>query len=197
MKTGRGKEFSDTAMGYIYDVAAKRRLNPMFLEGEGWEEYQRRTSISSRAMEFGKDCEMLARDEYQDRNKVVVTECGFMLHPTVDWLGDSPDGLIMRGNAIEGAIEIKCPDSKTYIKYEHELKSGKSLKEINPDYYWQCLCHMEVNATQWVDFVVYDIMLNRGYFQTRIELNEEVSKDTDLMIERVIKANAIINEINK
>lgn len=201
MKSARSKDkdFSDTAMDYIYDVASKRRVLPLFLDNEGgWEEYKNRITFSSKAAQFGKDSEDIARGEYERRNKVKVNECGFIVHSTIDYLGDSPDGIICDDKDTPvGGLEIKCPDPKAFVKYAYELSSGKSLKEVNPYYYWQCLCHMEVNDLQWVDFVAYDLMQRNGYYQTRIDLTMEVSQDIEQMIEKVVKANEIIEQINK
>jgi len=200
MKSGRAKDqvFSDTAMGYIFEVAGKRRILPAFLDDEeGWMEYTSRTQLSGRAIQWGKDFEPYARQEYEQRNDCEVNECGFVIDAEIEYFGDSPDGIISndKGQPI-GALEIKCPDSKTYVKYEYELITlGKSLKDVNPEYYWQCLCHISVNNLLWADFVAYDPMLKYGYLQVRIFLNE-VEDDIRLMRERVLLANEQVNNIN-
>lgn len=196
MKKGRNCIFSDTAMGYIYEVAAKRRLLDAFRDGEGWQDYCDRVTLKGRALQWGKDFEPYAREEYISRNKEFeVAECGFILHREIEWLGDSPDGIICKESHPIGALEIKCPDSKTWMRYYDELSiKRKSLKEVNADYYYQCLCHIAVNDVQFCDFVAYDPMLRDGYLQHRIE-RRNATEDIATMLANVQLANDIIKNL--
>ncbi len=99
--------------------------------------------FQSQAMLDGIAREPLAREWYVNAKimevrqvGLVVTDCGRF--------GASPDGLV----GIDGALEIKCPQAKTHVKY---LLDGRL-----PDEH-KCQVHMElfVTSAAWIDFVSY------------------------------------------
>lgn len=57
------------------------------------------------AMEHGIKYEDVIKAIYEDTHQVTVHEFGLVPHPTLDWLGASPDGI--RSDGI--MVEIKCP----------------------------------------------------------------------------------------
>lgn len=99
----------------------------------------------SKWMERGTELEPLARAAYELRKEVDVRQVGFVLHPSIQWAGCSPDGLV--GN--DGLVEFKCPKSTTHAEY--------LLGEVVPEQYvpqmtWQLAC---CPGYQWNDFVSY------------------------------------------
>lgn len=62
-------------------------------------------SRPNRFQQWGVDQEPRARLAYEIRTGLLVEETGFWVHPSLDWLGASPDGLVG-----EGLLELKCPD---------------------------------------------------------------------------------------
>lgn len=56
------------------------------------------------ATEYGKKFESEAIKDFELEHGLTVKDTGF--HPYSDWLGASPDGLILEKNAV---IEVKCP----------------------------------------------------------------------------------------
>ena len=48
------------------------------------------------------------------RTGLEVTDIGFVEHPTIEWCGASPDGIIRSENHL---IEIKCPTSARMIEW--------------------------------------------------------------------------------
>ena len=56
----------------------------------------------------GNKWEDVARDIYCEKYNEVAHEIGLYPHPTIDWLGGSPDGVTESGKL----IEIKCPLSR-------------------------------------------------------------------------------------
>ena len=66
------------------------------------------------AMQRGIDKEPEARERFEEVTGLIVQECGFALHDTIDFLGASPDGLV--GN--DALIEIKCPTTETHLTYK-------------------------------------------------------------------------------
>lgn len=78
-----------------------------------------------------------ARRLYEARHGVQVAEAGFVVHPTLPWLGASPDGLV----GGEGLLEIKCP---------------QKLPESMPVYHRiQCQVQLACTGRQWCDYFAY------------------------------------------
>lgn len=189
----KGETFTDTAKGYLYELAAERRLNPVYLDCK-FDEWLQRTNIETWAMRYGSELEEEARQMYimnTDEHEH-VEECGFNVHPDLPNYGDSPDGLIWRDGKVVATLEIKCPNPATWMKYYASFKSGKTLKEIEPKYYWQCQSHMLCAGVDRCDFVSYDKMLQGGLQVVRIDRSEE---DTALMAERIRLADDFINTL--
>ncbi len=100
--------------------------------------------FSNKAMEDGIELEPLARTEYEVRNDLLVEEVGFVLHPTVERFGASPDGLI----GAKGMVQFKCPYPATHISY---LLAGV----VPADYEPQMFSEMACAERDWSDFVSY------------------------------------------
>ena len=102
-------------------------------------------SFSNAAMEWGVEQEGPARDAYSAKVGELVTEVGFISHPTIPMAGASPDGLV----GTNGCVEIKCPSTATHIEY---------LFDRNPPqkYFYQMQWQMACTGTEWCDWVSYD-----------------------------------------
>jgi hypothetical protein len=57
--------------------------------------------------QYGVRNEAKARDAYERVTGNLAFETGFWIHPTMKWLGSSPDGLI----GTDGILEAKCPQA--------------------------------------------------------------------------------------
>ena len=102
-------------------------------------------SISSKSLAWGTDLEAHAREAYEIETGNIVTEAGFVLHPTHDCIGASSDGWI----GDDGLIEIKCPhDEKVHIR--------TWLYGMPEDHIAQVQGNMLVTGRQWADFISYD-----------------------------------------
>lgn len=102
-------------------------------------------SFSNAAMQWGNECEPLARAAYEMASDLLVDEVGFVNHPSIEWAGASPDGLV----SDSGLVEIKCPNTATHIEYLIERKPPKKyLLQMQ----WQMAC----TGRQWCDFVSFD-----------------------------------------
>jgi YqaJ-like viral recombinase domain len=103
----------------------------------------------SKPMEIGTQFEGEARIEYWMRYGTEVDETGFVLHPRIDWIGCSPDGLVGK----DGGLEIKVPLFKTHCGY---LEDPDSLRA---EYEWQCLtgmlCCTDDEPRPWWDLISY------------------------------------------
>lgn len=92
------------------------------------------------ATDWGEEHEDDAIATYQHFEQAESVELvGFMSHPTMDWLGCSPDFLV----GTDGMGEVKCP--VTQIVYP----------EIPVYYMAQMQGQMQVANRQWCDFVVW------------------------------------------
>ena len=98
----------------------------------------------SKPMEVGSQYEGEARVEYWQRFGTDVEETGFVLHPTLNFLGASPDGLV----GVDGGLEIKVPLFHTHCSY---LESGEIPEEYMLQMYTNMLC---CERSYW-DFVSY------------------------------------------
>lgn len=188
--------FSDTAKGYLYQVAAERNLTSFILnDDDNFQTYLERVELSSKAIRYGQEMEDNARVLYSKRSGNEVVQAGFINHKELANYGDSPDGIIVDKDGMPiGALEIKCPKPDTFIRYKANIVDAETLKQEKPEYYWQCQSHCECNNVQWCDFVFYDFMQKNGYVCIHIERNEE---DIALMKERVVLANQFIDNLLK
>jgi putative phage-type endonuclease len=149
-------------------------------------------SFTNAAMEWGTQTEPMARIAYEAHANVFVEQVAFVDHPTIEWFGCSPDGLVGE----TGLLEIKCPASKNHLKY---LLAGKPPAKYVP----QMQCQMAVTGREWCDFVSYDPRLPEDLqlFVVRLErdvsyimaMEEEVSKFLGEVSEMYSKLKEINN----
>lgn len=66
---------------------------------------QQESGMTSFALQWGKDAEPFARSEFEAETGLIVVESPFVQHPTLAWVGCSPDGLV----APRAGYESKCP----------------------------------------------------------------------------------------
>lgn len=97
------------------------------------------------AMQHGIDVEPVARAAYELARGVIVQECGFIRHPSIDLFGASPDGKI---HDRVGA-EIKCPTTQKYISWR---LAGVVPDEHKPQMIAQCVCA----GFDEVEFIAFD-----------------------------------------
>ena len=102
-------------------------------------------SYTNAAMQWGTDTEPFARAAYEATQGVMVDEVGFVRHPTIEWAGASPDGLV----GDDGLVEIKCPNTLTMIE---TLLSQK----VPGKYFAQMQFQMACTGRKWTDYVVFD-----------------------------------------
>lgn len=192
MKKGRGKDeyFGKDAITYIVEVMAERMLNRSVVEiDELFEEYLMQVTPTSKALAWGNDQEMNARNLYQKTYNRKATSCGAV--EITPYFYDSPDGVLLDDN---GCIEIKCPMNTTHSNYMVNVKDGEGLKALKPEYYWQVMAHMAATGAAWCDWMSYCPFSERPLHVVRIERNED---DISLMMERVIAAQAMCGEMIK
>ena len=140
-------------------------------------------SFSSAAMEWGTEQEPFARTRYAAATGRIVDEAEFYTHPTIKWLGASPDGLL---NDTGGLLEIKCPNTQTHLGYMLDKKAPAT-------YVNQMQTQMWVTGRAWCDFVSYDprVPEHLQLFVSRLQ------RDNDLIAKMEIETIKFLSEVEE
>jgi putative phage-type endonuclease len=144
---------------------------------------------TSAEMQRGIDLEPIARAHYEAFRGVLVTEVGFVLHPTIKGFGASPDGLVGE----DGLVEIKCPNISTHIGYWMQ-------DEPPSEYIDQMLAQLACTGRKWCDFVSYDDRVAEDLrlvvirFEPKKEEIEQLEKE---VIEFLLEVEAEVEKINQ
>jgi len=97
---------------------------------------------------YGSQTEKKAIEIFSTMFNLKVLKCGLVVHKDQPWLCASPDGLIIKNNKINSALEIKCPISckkkhiinpdtgESNLKYL-KLQQGKIILNPRHMYYTQ------------------------------------------------------------
>ena len=195
MKSGRKKEqiFGDTAMSYIFKVAAERMLNPVFVnDDELFGQYIEQQQVYSKAIIWGQEQEDNAKDLLMKKNpEWELADVSSCKHDTIPHFAASPDAIIYdRKKLMIG--EIKCPSVHTFVRYLVEINDAESLKKVQPDYFYQMQAEMACTNAESGIFVAYCPWLVKPIHIVPIERDEDAIKAIE---ERVVKANEIVEQI--
>jgi putative phage-type endonuclease len=146
-------------------------------------------SFTNAAMLHGTETEPFARAAYEAVKDVLVEEVGFIVHPSIEGAGASPDGLV----GLFGLVEIKCPNTATHIQ---TLLDQKVPEKYNTQMQWQMAC----TGRQWCDFVSFDPRMVDGLqlFIKKVEYDpiyvSQLEKDVIFFLMDVEEK---INKLNK
>lgn len=125
-------------------------------------------TVTTKAMWEGRESEPEALLCYEWESGQVVEAVGFVDHPSIDWAGCSPDGLV----GADGLVQVKCPLWKTQ---EAILKTEK----IPALYYRQMQWELACTGRDWNDFMSYHPQLppfiQRVYYDEACILKLEAS----------------------
>jgi hypothetical protein len=105
--------------------------------------------INAAPLAWGKEWEPVAREEYGMETGLLVTPAGFVKHPTIRWIGSSPDGLASDASG-KGGIEVKCPYNPTNHLYTWRKQT------MPAEHMAQVQTNMWVNDCLWWDFISFD-----------------------------------------
>jgi putative phage-type endonuclease len=142
------------------------------------------------AMRHGTETEPRARAAYSASQGVIVDLAGFIPHPTIEWAGASPDGLVED----DGLVEIKCPATSTHI----DTLLGQ---EIDRKYYLQMQWQMACTGRKYCDFVSYDYRIGEALelFVKRVERDENtiygLERDVREFLSEVAAKVAALNNL--
>lgn len=135
--TGLKRVMGATWKDYVYELIAETVAPP-------------KENVQSEAMLRGIALEKQAIEKYEAETGEIAEEAGFCISDENEWHGHSPDALVKMGDRYYKGIEVKCPDTKTHIKY---VATGK----VPAEYKWQIVNYFLVcDELEEVDFVSYD-----------------------------------------
>lgn len=99
-------------------------------------------------MAWGVEFEKNAQEWYEIETGNLFTPTGFWVHPSYDWLGASPDGMV----GGDGLLEVKCP--------------GEPAREVPGHHLVQMAVQMAVLDRAWCDYVSWT--MHKGVFSARV-----------------------------
>lgn len=118
---------------YAKDILAER------LTGESVRHYV------NPAMQHGLDYEAEAKSLFEAESGLLVMPCGFVHHPSIEYFGSTPDGLIER----DAVLEVKCPTTATFMDW---IIAGVVPEQHKPQMISQIAC----TGRRRAHFVAYD-----------------------------------------
>lgn len=143
--------------------------------GSKWREYayvvaseiitgkRKEGSFKSFAMDNGTALEPFARAATEECMGYSITEVGFIQPERFPRFGMSPDGLVPRG-----AVEIKCPEPQTHIRY---LIENKLPAEYEDQILSAFVCGDEITFVDFVSFC--PTVRTAPFFIKRIQRDEK------------------------
>lgn len=142
----------------------------------------------SKDMDRGTQQEQFARAAYEARFEVMVDQVGFVLHPTIDRSGASPDGII----DINGGLEIKVPRIDTHVRY---ARAGVLPSEYEPQVMWNIACA----EREWWDFISFcpEMPPRHQIFRKRVYRDDtRIAQMVEGVLRFLSEADALIEELN-
>jgi putative phage-type endonuclease len=121
--------------------------------------------FTNEAMRWGTEQEPFARAAYEIATRALVEQVGFVLHPTIERAGASPDGLV----DFDGLLEIKCPKTATHLQY---LEAGVVPANYQPQMLWQMAC----TGRDWCDFVSFDPRLPEDLQMFKVRFTRDAAR---------------------
>jgi len=134
-------------------------------------------SYSNAAMEWGTQTEPQARVAYEVTTNNFVDQLAFVDHPSIDWFGCSPDGLV----SDRGLVEIKCRNSAGHWE---TIK----LDEIPKKYWIQMQAQLTCTGREWNDYVSFDPRMpeRSQLYIKRVFRDEEFIKEMEFEVKNFL-----------
>lgn len=166
IKTGEAAARRDYRAQLVAEILTGAPQEPGFINDE---------------MRWGTEQEPYARAAYEVHTGTIVDTVGFVIHPTIEQAGASPDGLIG-----DGLLEIKCPKTATHLDY---ILSGEVPAKYRPQMLWQMAC----TDRAWCDFVSFDPRMP-AHLQLFIK---RLHRDEDQIKAMEAEVRAFLQEVNQ
>ena len=174
-KTGR---ISASEMNKLvaYSKTGLKKKPPVYEELQPRHDYRYRLMIERQtgrrqqnayvtpSIEWGIQQEEPAKIVFELSTKKSIEPVGFVLHPTIDCAGASPDGIV--GASV---FEVKCPESKTFEEWW-------DIETVPPEHHLQMQWQMACCDLETGIFMAYDPRLAEGHrcFFRDIERDESI-----------------------
>lgn len=135
----------------MYELVAERMTEVEIIE------------LNTFAVLRGQELEPYAIKAAAEVTGINYDKCGMLISTINDMFGFSPDAVYRENGIIVGGLEVKCPASKTHVKY-------LLADEVPKEYWWQVLApFVASDDVQWWDFASYDDRnYHRPLFITRV-----------------------------
>jgi putative phage-type endonuclease len=135
------------------------------------------STYQSTEMLWGTEQEPFARSAYEVATGTLVDQVGFVLHPSIERAGMSPDGLV----GSSGLVEIKAPKTATHLQY---LLDGSVPAQYQPQMLFQMACA----EAEYCDFVSFDPRLSPELqlFVVRFNRDEKRIKEMEAEVEKFL-----------
>ena len=136
-------------------------------------------------MKWGQEQEEFAISAYEQTFNTLVAPVGFAIHPTMDFSGSSPDGLI----GVDGILEVKCLTTARHLEV---FTSQQVPSEYYDQMQWEMVCCERTRG----EFVCFDCRLPEhlqlfvipvSYDEKRVEELEAEVRKMHAEVEAVIK----------
>lgn len=138
----------------------------------------------------GRNMEPFAIAQAKEDLELVFEPAGFCMSELIPGFGLSPDNVVKKFGYITGGLEIKCPDTKTHLKYIVE-------DTIPKEYRHQVLApFVASDRVAWWYFMSYDDRCyERPTFYKKVEFEEveeevlKIREDLKVFLEKLNKAH--------
>lgn len=143
LQARRGRVTASMINAVLAGQNTKSRRNyiqSLILDLEGIDDFR----DSAPYFDLGRKFEPYAIGWYQDECRRRVTNTGFVLHDTYNWLGASPDGLVGRVGMVEAKFRVS-------LRTFHDA----CIKPITRAYEYQMQAGMWVCNRKWCDYLNY------------------------------------------
>ena len=158
---------------------------------------QSEKSFSNGYMEWGTQQEKFARMRYECDTDCIVDAAEFYTHPTIKWLGATPDGLLRDADGlIKGLIEIKCLKTENHLEFFLD-----ESPKIPAKYIIQMQTQMWVTGADWCDFVSFDSRVihdHRQIFISRVKRNNNIIEKMEIdLVKFLAEIEEIVQKLEK
>lgn len=135
----------------------------------------------SPAMQKGHDEEPIAIQVYENSRELKTEYAGFVLYPSLNYIGCTPDALVGE----DGLLEVKCPGVNNHMKY--------ILDGMIKDHNHQVQHQMMVTGRLWTDLMTFnrDVPDNVKAKVYRVERDEEY---IDRLLSRCMEFEPLIEK---
>jgi putative phage-type endonuclease len=145
-------------------------------------------TYQSPAMERGIELEPIAIARYEAENMVEVSPAEFTVHPTMEFLGGSADGV-----AVDRLLEVKCRGAKEHYQYliNGNVERG-SIIQMNT-----CMMCYEMDKADFISFHP-DFPEHLQLWVKTVERDEELVKEITAEVKQAeAEIKFIMDKLNK